>query len=827
MNLFIVESPAKAKTINKYLGSNFTVVASYGHVRDLPSKSGAVDPDNDFAMIWESDARAAKQIKAIADLAKDAEKIVLATDPDREGEAIAWHLHEILKNRRALGKKPVERVVFSEITKTAVQNALAKPRALNQPLIDAYLTRRALDYLVGFTLSPVLWRKLPGSKSAGRVQSVALRLICDREDEIDLFIPQDYWTIHATFVGQAKIPFAARLKVYGGEKLEKFTIKTTAEAASWVTDLKTRRYAVTDVRKKQVSRHPAAPFITSTLQQEAARKLGFSPAHTMRVAQKLYEGVAVGGETVGLITYMRTDGTQLSGEAIGQARSYIEKHLGEAYLPKSARAYTSKAKNAQEAHEAIRPTAVSRTPESLRGKLSSEEHALYALIWQRMVACQTASAVFDQVQVDITSDHGKHIFGANGQTLVFDGFLRLYQEGRDEAGDDEDNAKLPPLTTGEAAHPQDIHDEAHTTEPPPRYSEASLVKKMEELGIGRPSTYASILQVLRDREYVRLESKRLIPEDRGRLVISFLKHHFAKYVDKDFTAGLEDQLDTISSGDLAWKQVIQDFWKDFKGQTDQALSLKISDIIDELSGDLAHMLFPKDEAGQINRACPSCETGILSLKLGKTNAFIGCNRYPECRYTRAAFGGVGEGDEAGGDGERILGEDPTTGLSVRIKRGPYGPYIQLGEDDPQNKPKRTPLPTKATPESLTLEAALSALRLPRDVGVYPPTGEMIQANVGRFGPYLRQGKQFVSIPKALDLYTITLPEALDLIEKATEKAAANTRELGPHPKDKKPIVAKRSRFGIRLYHGKRYVTAPKGTDFDGLTLDNALGMLGK
>ena len=823
MNLFIVESPAKAKTINKYLGSNFTVVASYGHVRDLPSKSGAVDPEKDFAMIWESDARAAKQIKAIADLAKDAEKIVLATDPDREGEAIAWHLHEILKNRRVLGKKPVERVVFSEITKTAVQNALAKPRSLNQPLIDAYLTRRALDYLVGFTLSPVLWRKLPGSKSAGRVQSVALRLICDRQDEIDAFIPQDYWTIHGIFTGEAKVPFAARLKVFNGEKVEKFTIKAKTEAIAWVTDLKTRRYTITDVRKKQVSRHPAAPFITSTLQQEAARKLGFSPAHTMRVAQKLYEGVNVGGDTVGLITYMRTDGTQLSGEAIGQARAYIEKHMGESYLPKSARAYTSKAKNAQEAHEAIRPTAVSRTPDSVRGKLSSEEHALYTLIWQRMVACQTASAVFDQVQVDITSDHGAHVFGAQGQTLVFDGFLKVYQEGRDEQGDDDDTAKLPPLRVAEGVTPASIDEEDHTTEPPPRYSEASLVKKMEELGIGRPSTYASILQVLKDREYVRLESKRLIPEDRGRLVISFLKHHFAKYVDKDFTAGLEDQLDTISSGDLPWKNVIYDFWRDFKGQTDEALALKISDIIDELSGDLGHILFPRDESGELNRACPSCGTGTLSLKLGKTSAFIGCNRYPECRYTRPAFGGIA-GAEAAADGERILGEDPTTGLTVRLKRGPYGPYVQLGEDSTETKPKRAPLPAKVTPETVNLDTALLALRLPRDVGMEPQTGEVIQANIGRFGPYLRHGKQFVSIPKAMDLYTITLPEALDLIQKAAEKTAANTRELGPHPKDKKAIVAKRSRFGIRIYHGKRYVMAPKGTDFDTLTLERALAL---
>jgi DNA topoisomerase-1 len=431
--------------------------------------------------------------------------------------------------------------------------------------------------------------------------------------------------------------------------------------------------------------------------------------------------------------------------------------------------------------------------------------------------------VFDQVQVDITSDHGAHVFGAQGQTLVFDGFFRVYQEGHDEQSDDDDTAKLPPLQVNEPVLAEGIHEEDHTTEPPPRYSEASLVKKMEELGIGRPSTYASILQVLKDREYVRLESKRLIPEDRGRLVISFLKHHFAKYVDKDFTAGLEDQLDTISSGDLPWKTVIHDFWRDFKGQTDEALALKISDIIDELSGDLGHILFPRDESGQLNRACPSCGTGTLSLKLGKTSAFIGCNRYPECRYTRPAFGGIG-GEEAAADGERILGEDPTTGLTVRLKRGPYGPYVQLGEDSTDNKPKRAPLPAKVTPETVSLDSALLALRLPRDVGVEPQTGEMIQANVGRFGPYLRHGKQFVSIPKAMDLYTITLPEALDLIQKAAEKTAANTRDLGPHPKDKKAIVAKRSRFGIRIYHGKRYVMAPKGTDFDALTLEGALAL---
>ncbi|MGB6446692.1 MAG: type I DNA topoisomerase, partial [Xanthobacteraceae bacterium] len=636
MNLVLVESPAKAKTINKYLGKDYEVMASFGHVRDLPPKSGSVDPDHDFRMLWEVDPKAAKRLNDIARAVKDADKLILATDPDREGEAISWHVLQVLKEKKALTSQTVERVVFNAITKQAVTEAMKHPRAIDQALVDAYLARRALDYLVGFTLSPVLWRKLPGARSAGRVQSVALRLVADRELDIEKFVSQEYWSLLATLATPRDETFEARLVGADGKKLQRLDIGGGAQAEAFKQALETAAFAVSSVEAKPVRRHPYPPFTTSTLQQEASRKLGFAPAHTMRVAQRLYEGIDIGGEAIGLITYMRTDGVQIAEEAIGAVRSLIESDYGKNYVPGAPRRYETKAKNAQEAHEAIRPTELTRRPRETKNFLDADQAKLYELIWLRTVASQMESAELERTTADIEAKVGSHILDlrATGTVVKFDGFLTLYNEARDEDAEDEDSRRLPQMSHGERLAKRSIAADQHFTEPPPRYSEASLVKRLEELGIGRPSTYASILQVLKDRKYVRLDKRRLVPEDRGRIVVAFLESFFARYVEYDFTAGLEDKLDQVSNSEIAWRDVLRDFWRDFIGAIDGTKDLKISQVIDTLNDLLSPHLFPAQASGPDPRVCPTCGNGQLSLKLSKFGAFIGCSNYPECRYVR-------------------------------------------------------------------------------------------------------------------------------------------------------------------------------------------------
>ena len=713
MDLVIVELPAKAKTINKYLGRGYEVLASYGHVRDLPAKNGSVDPDADFRMIWEVDPKAQKRLNDIAHAAKDADRLILATDPDREGEAISWHVLEVLKQKKVLNGQPIDRVVFNAITKQAVTDAMAHPRRIDQALVDAYLARRALDYLVGFTISPVLWRKLPGARSAGRVQSVALRLVCDRELEIEKFVRREYWSLIATLATPRNETFEARLVGADGKKLQRLDIGSGTEAEAFKQALETAAFTVVSVEAKPVKRHPQPPFTTSTLQQEASRKLGFAPAHTMRVAQRLYEGIEIGGEAVGLITYMRTDGVQIADEAVRAVRSVIEADYGAKYVPHAPRRYETKAKNAQEAHEAVRPTDLTRRPSEAKSFLDADQARLYELIWLRTVASQMEFAELERTTVDITAKVASRILElrATGTVVKFDGFLALYQEGQDEDPDDEEARRLPPMSAGEALTKRAITANQHFTEPPPRYSEASLVKRLEELGIGRPSTYASILQVLKDRKYVRLDKKRLHPEDRGRIVVSFLESFFTKYVEYDFTAGLEEQLDLISNNEVAWRDVLRDFWRDFIIAVDEIKDLKISQVIDALDEMLAPHLFPPRADGVDPRQCPTCTGGRLTLKLSKFGPFIGCSNYPECRYTRPLSVPA---DGSADFGTKKLGEDPKTGLEVTLRSGRFGPYVQLGEAVDGEKPKRAGLPKGTAPEEVDLRtrarAALAAAR---------------------------------------------------------------------------------------------------------------------
>jgi DNA topoisomerase-1 len=781
-NLVIVESPAKAKTINKYLGPDYDVIASYGHVRDLPPKDGSVRPDEDFAMSWQQGERAGKPLGEIRRAVKKAKTLYLATDPDREGEAISWHVREILKDDKLLEGKQVRRVTFNEITKRAVQDAFANARDLDSHLVEAYLARRALDYLVGFNISPVLWRKLPGSRSAGRVQSVALRLICEREAEIEKFKTDEYWSIAARLQSPAGVPFKARLTHLAGNKLDKLDIKDEKQADSAADRIRNKALKVQTVEKKQVRRNPFAPFITSTLQQEAARKLYFSASQTMRLAQKLYEGIEIDGDIVGLITYMRTDGTTLSQDAVEECRGLIKSRYGDKYLPAEPRLYKSRAKNAQEAHEAIRPTSLARTPEQVAKVLGDEQMArLYELIWKRTMASQMENAVLDQVRADISDGTDDVVLRATGSVITFDGFLTLYQETLEEgeSGEDDENGRLPPLAEGDALKLLDVDRDQHFTQPPPRYSEASLVKKMEELGIGRPSTYASILQVLQDRNYVKLDKRRFIPEDRGRIVTSFLIKFFAKYVDYNFTAALEEQLDAIAAGEFSWKEALRQFWEDFSRAVEETKGLTITEVIDYLNEELAVLLFPLRADGGDPRKCPACEDGQLSLKLGRYGAFIGCSNYPECRYTRPLI--VSE-EEAQGGGEaelaalsnepKILGDDPETGRSVSLRRGPYGPYVQLDPPpESKDKPKRQGLPRGTEIASVDLDAALKLLALPREVGKHPETGQTIYAGIGRFGPFLRVGSEFTSLPKDDDVLSIGLNRAVVVLIEGAEKKA--------------------------------------------------------
>lgn len=851
-NLVIVESPAKAKTINKYLGKDYSVIASFGHVRDLPAKNGSVDPENGFAMQWEIGERSGKPLGEILSRAKNADTIFLATDPDREGEAISWHVTEYLKEKK-LGSKDIKRVTFNEITKSAIVEAFKNPRTVDKHLVDAYLARRALDYLVGFTLSPVLWRKLPGSRSAGRVQSVALRLICEREAEIEIFKPEEYWSIEALLTTHEGKSFTARLSMLDGKRIDKMTIGTQADADAAVAKIKGGNYTVGAIEKKQVKRHPYPPFITSTLQQEASRKLRFGATKTMRTAQRLYEGVDMGGETVGLITYMRTDGITLGGEAIAGIRKLIGNKFGENFLPDSPRAYKSKVKNAQEAHEAIRPTDIFRTPDSVAPYLNEEELKLYDLIWKRTVACQMESAVLDQVSVDIQNAGGNVTLHATGSIITFEGFLKLYREDMEDEEKDaaDEERRLPPLKEKDALKLDSVDPHQHFTQPPPRYSEASLVKKLEELGIGRPSTYASIIQVLQDRDYVKLDQRRFVPESRGRIVTAFLVNYFKKYVEYDFTAKLEEQLDEISAGDIAYKEVLSDFWRNFSDAIGKTSDLTITDVIFALDHDLEKYLYP----GDADRSCPKCKTGTLSLKLGKFGAFVGCSSYPDCRFTRPVLSAGSDGEGAPGGGEtKELGVDPKTGLPVTLRFGPYGPYVQLGpgatpappreevaadgkkkktkkKKATVEKPKRGPIPKNMDVADVDLQKALALLTLPREVGLHPETGEMIKAGIGRFGPFLVHQGKFKSIP-ADDpdgVLTIGLNRAVDLLAQPNKGRGdggfGTLRELGNHPSDGKPVTVSKGRFGPYIKHGSTNATLPKSIEVEKVTLDEAIALL--
>jgi DNA topoisomerase-1 len=841
MNVVVVESPSKAKTINKYLGDAYTVLASYGHVRDLPPKDGSVRPDEDFEMDWSVDARSEKQIDAIIDALDGAETLYLATDPDREGEAISWHIEQLLRDRGLLDNIEVKRVVFNEITKGAVQDAFNHPRGLNDELVEAYLARRALDYLVGFNLSPVLWRKLPGSRSAGRVQSVALRLICEREAEIEAFKAREYWTIEVGLDSAKGAPYQARLVERNGTKLERFDLADEGAANAARSEVEAASFKIASIEKKRTRRNPQPPFTTSTLQQEASRKLGFGASQTMRVAQRLYEGVEIDGETVGLITYMRTDSVTLSQEAIASCRDLIDQDFGNDYLPEKPRVYRTRAKNAQEAHEAVRPTDLFRRPGSLKSVLDGDLFRLYELIWRRTLASEMAEAQIDRVAVDLRSADSQLALRANGQTIAFDGFLKLYREDKDDdpangdgdATENDDERRLPPLEEGEPSAVREVNPEQHFTQPPPRYSEASLVKTMEELGIGRPSTYASIIQVLQDRKYVQLDRKRFVPEDQGRLVTSFLSSFFERYVQYDFTARMEERLDDISGGRIDWKAVLREFWQDFSAAIDGTAELRVRSVLDALDEELGPHFFPTREDGSDARVCPACSEGRLGLRIGKHGPFVGCSNYPECKYTRKLA--VDGGDDETADlanGPRELGKDPETGKDVTLRKGPYGLYVQLGELEGEGKkatkPKRSSIPDGYSLDEIELELALGLLALPRDIGPHPEDGVMIQAGLGRYGPYVKHGTVYASLPDPREVLTVGLNRAVTVLAekgKGRRGRAAPLKELGNHPDDDKPVTVHDGRYGPYVKHGKINATIPKDADPADMTLEVAVELI--
>jgi len=816
MPVVVVESPAKAKTINKYLGSDYTVLASYGHVRDLPPKDGSVDPENGFEMKWEVDADARKHVKAIADALEDDRKLILATDPDREGEAISWHLEEALRKRRAIGKDTeVSRVVFNAITESAVTEAMANPRDIDEALVEAYLARRALDYLVGFNLSPVLWRKLPGAKSAGRVQSVCLRLIVEREMEIEAFRPREYWSVKALLGTPRGQEFEARLVTLAGRKLDRYDIADATQAEMAVQAVESRDLTVSAVEAKPAGRNPAAPFMTSTLQQEASRKFGMGARQTMSAAQRLYEA--------GLITYMRTDGIDMAPEAVHAARDAIRDRYGAQYVPKSPRMYKNKAKNAQEAHECIRPTDMTRDAGAIR-VADADQRKLYDLIWKRTLACQMEAARLERTTVDIASADGQVGLRATGQVVLFDGFLKVYEEGRDDAGGDDDDRRLPQIMQGERVEKRGVAPEQHFTQPPPRYTEATLVKKMEELGIGRPSTYASIVTTIQDREYVRKEKNRLIPEDKGRIVTVFLLNFFRKYVGYEFTANLEEELDVISAGKADYKQVLADFWRDFSAAIAETSELRISEVLDKLDAALAPTLYPPREDGSDPRACPLCGEGRLHLKTSRTGGFVGCSRYPECRYTRP----IG-GEEAGDD--RVLGEDEN-GAEITLRSGRFGPYVQRGAataDSP--KPPRASLPKGWRPEDMDLEKALKLLSLPREIGPHPEDGEPVEAGIGRYGPYVKHGRLYANLKDPEDVFVIGMNRAVEeLAKKAASRgkgraAAKPLKELGEHPETGGAVNVMDGRYGPYVKWDKINATLPKDVDPADVTMDMAVALI--
>ncbi len=815
MQLVIVESPAKAKTIEKYLGKDFKVLASYGHVRDLPAKDGSVRPDEDFAMDWEvyADKRNRDQVKAIADAAKKADRLILATDPDREGEAISWHVMDLLKKRKAL-PADVERVTFNAITKQAVTDAMKAPRALDQDLIDAYLARRALDYLFGFTLSPVLWRKLPGAKSAGRVQSVALRLIVDREREIEAFVAQEYWSVTAKMEHDGTA-FDARLVRFDGKKLERLSIgdKGTAEAAK--ASVEKGRFTVEEIETKPLKRNPAPPFTTSTLQQEAARKLGFSASHTMRCAQSLYEA--------GAITYMRTDGVQMDGSAISACRKAIADRFDGHYLPEKPRHYATKAKNAQEAHEAIRPTDFAREKAG-----SGDEGKLYDLIFKRAMASQMAAASLERTTVTMREPTGAHELRATGQVVKFPGFLAVYAESFDEKSDDDEDGLLPVMRKGDAPAKKDVEALQHFTQPPPRFSEASLVKRLEELGIGRPSTYASTIQTLRDRDYVRMEKNRFFAEDSGRLLTAFLERFFPTYVAYDFTSGMEDELDEVSGGREEYKALLAQFWRDFKPKADEVMERLPSEVTEVLDEYLSDYLFPKQEDGGDPRQCPKCVAegrngGRLSLRGGRYGAFIACDNYPECNFRRK-FGQPG--DEDGSD-DAVMGQDPVTGMDVERKTGRYGPYVQMGEG---KEAKRASIPKDL--DDFDLEWALKLLSLPRIVGKHPETGKEIEANIGRYGPYLRHDGKYAKLTSTRDVFDTGMNAAVTLLAEAANRKGGGGRAkaepiktLGAHPTSGGEIKVMPGRYGPYVTDGTTNATIPKEVKPEDVTEAQAIELI--
>ncbi len=830
MNLVIVESPAKAKTINKYLGSGYHVLASYGHIRDLPSRDGSVSPDDDFSMAWAVDGASEKRVKNIVSALKQADTLILATDPDREGEAISWHIYEELTRRKALKGKNIQRVVFNEVTKKAIVAAFDKPRALNTELVEAYLARRALDYLFGFTLSPVLWRKLPGSKSAGRVQSVALRMICAREAEIEKFEPQEYWSVAAQLQTRESLSFSSRLVALSGQKLDKFDlpdVQTAEKAADLLKNASS--FTVASVERKKSKRNPYAPFTTSTLQQESSRKLGLGAANTMRLAQSLYEGVDIGGESVGLITYMRTDGVSLSGEAIVASRDLVAKIYGPEYVPTHPRLYKSKAKNAQEAHEAIRPTDMNRLPRDLKALLDPQSYRLYELIWNRTMASQMEAVVFDQVVVDVNVNQGDATLRANGSIVAFDGFTALYKDNRDDGA--EQDKRLPRMSEGDVLQRESVEAEQHFTQPPARFSEASLVKNLEELGIGRPSTYASIIQVLQDRSYVRLESKRFFPEDRGRIVTTFLENFFKRYVEYSFTADLENSLDDISAGTVNWKSVLRDFWIAFDEKVSGTKDLTITEVIETLDEELGLHFFPteSDSPDAPNpRQCPACSTGRLGIRLGRSGGFIGCSGYPDCRYTRP-LGIVGDaGEDSDLNQPKGLCKDQETGLMIFLRKGPYGLYLQLGEGVDGQKPKRISVPKTLSPDDLSPEIARGLMNLPRDIGPHPDDGIMITAGIGRYGPFVKHGSSYKSLEKDDDILFVGLNRAVALLAQAPKRGAATAlRSLGPHPDDGQDINIYSGRYGPYAKWNKLNASLPKGAEVDSITQEEVVMLLAR
>ena len=828
MNLLIVESPAKAKTINKYLGSEYIVLASFGHVRDLPSKNGSVDTENNFKMIWEIDLTSKKHIKEISDAAKNSNKIILATDPDREGEAIAWHVKHILEDQNLIKDKKVERVVFNEITKKAVLNGINNPREINAELVNAYLARRALDYLVGFNISPILWTKLPGSKSAGRVQSVALKIIVEREHEIELFKPEEFWTIEAIFKNKENKDIKTKLNIFNSKKVEKFSFKNEQITKSVIDEINKQTFSVTNIESRPFKRNPYAPFRTSTMQQDASRKLGFGASRTMQIAQRLYQGIDIDGETVGLITYMRTDGTDISTDAILDCRNYIKEKIGNNYLPSEARSYSGKkAKNAQEAHEAVRPTDINRTPDMLRSKLDKDQIKLYELIWNRTVASQMESAEFERTAIDFSDNKQNIVFRANGSIQKFDGFLKLYQDIKDD--EDKDNEELesdniiPAVSKGEVLELNNVNPEQHFTVPPPRYSEASLVKKLEELGIGRPSTYASIISVLSTRNYVELLNKKFIPTDRGKLITAFLNQLFTKYVDYNFTAGLEESLDDITSGKVDWIDVLAKFWEQFNQNINRVKDLRTREILDMMNVSLGEIIFDKDEAGKIKRSC-SCG-GELSLKIGRFGAFIGCSKYPECKFTRPLSRlKAAEQDYLAEPKEIGKTEDDK---NIVLKKGRFGPYLQIGNEDKEMK--NVSIPKGISVDDIDLIKARFLASLPKVLGQYPENNMDITLNNGRYGPYVKCDKKSATLEAPEDIFTIGINKAVTLIAEAKpgRRSSNEIKTIGEHPEDKKPIKIMKGSYGPYVKYKTINATIPDDKDPESITIEEALDLIQK